>query len=144
MFGEDEYEGELRRLVDELGIAARVEFRGFCEDVGEELAGADVLVHASIIPEPFGQVVVEGMAAGLPVVAAAAGGPAEVLVDGETGLLYPPGDVEALAARLRRLATDGALRRQLGSRARIAAANYSPDRVVAQILGVYGRVLAGG
>ena len=63
----------------------------------------DVFVHASISPEPFGQVVVEAMLAGVPVVAAAAGGRAEILTDGVNGLLYPAGDVEALAEALRRL-----------------------------------------
>ncbi|MGO8864797.1 MAG: glycosyltransferase family 4 protein [Acidimicrobiales bacterium] len=143
LFGEDDYERQLRELVSELGIEKRVEFRGFRSEVFEELARVDALVHASIIPEPFGQVVLEGMAAGLPVVAAGAGGPAEIIVEGETGLLYPPGDVDALASLLRRLADNPELCRDLGNRGRAAAIAYGPDGVAEQIRSVYERVVIG-
>lgn len=143
LFGEDDYEVQLRELVRDLGIEKRVEFRGFRSEVFEELAQVDVLVHASVIPEPFGQVVLEGMAAGLPVVAAGAGGPAEIIVDGETGFLYPPGDVDALASLLRLLADDAQLRSRLGDRAQAAVAVHSPEHVVDQILDVYRHLLAG-
>jgi len=144
LFGEDEvaYEEELRRLTAQLGIADRVEFTGFQEDVGAQLARMDVLVHASTVPEPFGQVVVEGMMAGLAVVAPATGGPAEVVEDGRTGLLYPLGRVEALAAVLRRLAEDGDLRRRLGAAAREAAKRFTPEEVAPRVMDVYRRVLA--
>ena len=141
LFGEDNYELKLRELVGDLGLEERVEFRGFRADVFEELTAVDVLVHASVIPEPFGQVVLEGMAAGLPVVAAGAGGPAEIIVDGETGLLYPPGDVDALSNVLSRLAGDAELRSRLGVQARAAVAKFSPERVAVQILDVYERVI---
>ena len=74
MFGEDAYATSLTELCDELGLTGRVDFRGFQADIPAELAELDVLVHATVIPEPFGQVVVEGMAAGLPVIASHAGG----------------------------------------------------------------------
>ena len=61
----------------------------------------DMLVHASITPEPYGQVIVEAMHAGLPVIAASGGGPSEIVTDGVDGLLYPPGDVDVLCAALR-------------------------------------------
>ena len=80
-----------------------MEFRGFRPDMGSELERVDAMIHASVIPEPFGQVVIEGMAAGLAVVASDAGGPAEVITHEVDGLLYPPGDVAALAVLLRRL-----------------------------------------
>ncbi len=65
MFGEDEYADELRGPGQvELGLADRVTFTGFVDDVAAMLADVDCLVHASVIAEPFGQVVVEGMAAG--------------------------------------------------------------------------------
>ena len=76
MFGEEDYERELPALAAELGLDVRVEFRGFREDIWRELAALDVLVHASLTPEPFGQVVLEGMAAGLPVLAPDEGAPA--------------------------------------------------------------------
>jgi glycosyltransferase involved in cell wall biosynthesis len=142
LFGEDGHQGELEARAERLGLGARVEFRGFRHDVAGELARLDVLVHASTIPEPFGQVVVEGMAAGLAVVAADAGGPAEVVTDGVDGLLYPMGDAEALAARLRRLAADPAWRRRLGARARVTGADYTAERIAPRVMAAY-RALPG-
>ncbi len=127
MFGEEDFERELQRLAAELGLADRVEFRGFREDVWSELASFDVLVHASVIPEPFGQVVLEGMAAGVAVAAANEGGPADVVEDGRTGLLFASRDTAALAATLRRLRDDRGLREALGAAAREAARAYDPE-----------------
>ena len=143
LFGEDEhrYEDELHTLVERLGLRDRILFTGFVDDVTSWLARLDALVHASTLAEPFGQVVVEGMAAGIPVIASRAGGPAEIIEDGSTGLLYPPSDVAALAEILVRLATDPALREDLGSRARAAADNYAPDVVAAQVRDLYEGVL---
>ena len=124
------------------GSRDRVEFLGFRDDVWRELARLDVLVHASVIPEPFGQVVVEGMAAGLPVLAAAAGGPAEIIEDGVDGVHVPPGYPEALAAALRRLAADPARRRRLGDAARRSARRYAPERTAEQMRGAYRMALA--
>jgi glycosyltransferase involved in cell wall biosynthesis len=139
LFGEDAYADRIRRQAAELDGA--VTFRGFVDDVPSELAQLDLLVHASIIPEPFGQVVLEGMAAGLPVAAANAGGPAEVIDDGIDGLLYPPGDADALADRLQLLAGDRELRLRLGRAARESAAEFSPQSVAAKVLGVYRNAL---
>jgi glycosyltransferase involved in cell wall biosynthesis len=143
LFGEEDYELGLRALAENLGISSRVEFRGFREDVPAELARLDVLVHCSIVPEPFGQVVVEGMAAGLPVVAAAGGGPAEVVRDGVNGLLHPPGDIPALAAVLRRLAADESLRGQLGAAAAGSVWPFRADIVAEQVMDLYRKVRAG-
>jgi glycosyltransferase involved in cell wall biosynthesis len=142
LFGELDYEQELHDLAGTLGLRERVEFQGFVEDVATQLERLDILVHASIIPEPFGQVVIEGMAAGLPVVAAGAGGPAEVIEDGVTGILYPPGDVGALASALRKLAAKPHLRERLGRAGRVQAAGFAPDIVAAQVVEVYRSVLA--
>src|SRR5262249_9344252 len=69
-------------------------------------------------PEGLGRVVLEAMACGVPVVTVDRWGPRELVTDGETGLLVPPGDVDALADRMRRLASDPALRVRLGAAAR--------------------------
>lgn len=125
LFGEEPYAERLLAQVAALGIVSQVEFVGFADDVGAELAQLDVLVHCSIVPEPFGQVVVEGMAAGLPVIASDAGGPTEIVDPGVNGLLTRPGDATALAAAMRRLAEDPALRGRLGRAAVDAAGAYS-------------------
>jgi len=143
LFGEDGYERQLRRLAEELGLDGHVRLLGFREEIGDELAAMDVLVHASVIPEPFGQVVVEGMAAGLAVVAADSGGPAEVIDHGVTGLLYPPGDAAALAEILRRLVGDPDLRARLGRAGRERSAAFAPPVVASQLSQLYDCVLGG-
>lgn len=124
MFGESEYEQQLHKLASDRGIAHRVRWLGFRDDVSTCLRDVDVLVHCSLIPEPFGQVVVEGMAAGLAVVAAAAGGPLEIIDDGVDGLLVEPGDREALSGALRRLANSPSLRAGLGRAGRESSVRY--------------------
>ena len=140
LFGEDDYRASLHEQAARLGIADRVEFRGFRHDVQAELAELDVLVHATVTAEPFGQVIVEGMAAGLPVVATDTGGPAEILTNGVDGLLVPPGSTTTLAAVLSRLADDPGLRRTLGRRAREHAERYRGRRVAPIVAGAYLRI----
>ncbi len=131
LFGEDDYEEELHAHVRELGIDDRVEFTGWVDDVPVRLRGLTLLVHASPVPEPFGQVIVEAMAAGVPVVAAAAGGVLEILgPDGPpavagfrvtpTGILVAPGDVKGLAAAIEVALDDDGARIE---RARVATAD---------------------
>jgi glycosyltransferase involved in cell wall biosynthesis len=142
LFGEERYEADLRRLAQTLGVADRVEFAGFREDVGAELARLDVLVHASLLPEPLGQVIQEGMRAGLPVVAARGGGPSELIADGRDGFLYPSGDAQALGRTLTTLAVDPALRARVGAAAGRRARAFEPERVAPQVLDLYRQVLS--
>ena len=139
LFGEAEvaYGAGLRRLAEELGLSPRVEFRGHREDIVRELGSMDILVHASTTPEPFGQVVIEGMSAQLPVVASRSGGPEEIISDGVDGLLYPPGDVAALAQILTRLEAEPQLRARLGRAAARRAQDFCPDFVTEQIMSAY-------
>jgi glycosyltransferase involved in cell wall biosynthesis len=141
LFGEESYERELHNLAARLGLADRVEFRGFREDIWPELASFDVLVHASVTPEPFGQVVLEGMAAGLPVIAPDEGGPATMLADGETGRLFRSRNLDSLAAAMRTLRDDPRERERLGTAARGAIADYHPDAVAQRLERVYEQVL---
>ena len=84
------------------------------------------------------------MAHGRPVVASAVGGLRDLVVDGETGLLVPPGDVAALRAALERLLADGELRRRLGAAARARAAeHFSWDRSVSLTVTAYEDALPG-
>ncbi len=142
MFGEEAFERELKELALNLGLAERVEFRGFREDVWAELASLDVLVHASITPEPFGQVVLEGMAAGLPVIAPDEGGPASMIADGQTGRLFSSRDCDSLASAMRALADAPAERERLGRSAQAALDEYHPDAVAAHLQSAYEALLA--
>ncbi len=143
LFGEDSYANGLVAQAARLGVADRVDFRGFKSDVEAELDALHVVVHASVVPEPFGQVVVEAMAAGRAVVATSAGGPAEIIEAGHNGLLYPAGDVDALAALFRRLDAEPDLRAALGAEAIVRAADFDPAIVGPAVLEVYRGVVDG-
>jgi glycosyltransferase involved in cell wall biosynthesis len=112
--------GEVVTALRARGLSDRVELLGARGDVSDVLARSDVFVLSSR-SEGFPVSILEAMAAGLPVVATDVGGVAEAVVDGETGILVPAGDPEALAAALRRLVADPALRRRLGAAGRTRA-----------------------
>jgi glycosyltransferase involved in cell wall biosynthesis len=130
LVGEGRQEGELRRLAGELGLAERVEFTGFLHDPGPLLRRASVFVLPSRY-EGFPNALLEAMAAGLPCVATRCPtGPEEIITDGADGLLVPTEDPSALAAAIRRLLGDGALRARLG---RAAAGRVAPFAVPAAV-----------
>jgi phosphatidyl-myo-inositol alpha-mannosyltransferase len=104
------------------------------------LSRADVLAAPSLGGESFGLVVLEGMAAGVPVVASDIAGYRDVLPP-DAGELVPPGDPSALADALRRLLADAGLRRRAGEAGRRAAARYDWSVVAEEILGVYEQAL---
>jgi len=108
------------RVLAELRGADRVELLGDRDDIPELLAQAQIFVLASR-SEGMPVSVLEAMAAGLPVVASDVGGVGEVVVDGETGLLVPPGDETALEQALRQLIASPDLRRRLGDAGRTRA-----------------------
>ena len=112
-------EEEVRRL----GLERAVELVGERDDVPELLATADLFVLSSR-SEGLPLSILEAMAAGLPVVASRVGGIPEVVVDGETGLLVPPGDPQRLADAVERLLADPSLRRRLGEAGRRRVAEH--------------------
>ncbi|ABO57441.1 glycosyltransferase family 4 protein [Burkholderia vietnamiensis] len=121
LFGEDEYAAQLHETVARHRMGDRVHFLGFQRDVAACMKAVDMVAHTSITPEPFGRVIVEGMLARRPVVAARAGGVVEIIEDGENGLLCEPGNAAALADALGRLKHDGALRERLVASGRATA-----------------------
>ncbi len=133
---------KIQSLASQLGIADRITLVGAVSRTHllQEYARADLLVLPSRF-EPFGIVLLEAMAAGLPVIASRVGGIPEVVVDGETGLLVEPGDVEGLAAAMLRLVVDPTLRASFGSRGRERARFYSWDLLVPQVLAIYREAL---
>lgn len=106
------HERELRALAEELGIADAVTFTGHVGDVGRYLAAMDIFVSVAS-EEGFGAAVVEALAAGTPVAAVDAGGPAEILADGESGIVVPDGDEHALREAVAEALDDPALRERL-------------------------------
>jgi glycosyltransferase involved in cell wall biosynthesis len=121
----------LERLRVELGLGDRLRVLGFRPDVEAVLGAADAVAVPSTRPDPFPNAALESAAAGMPVVAAAHGGLPEMLRDGETGLLVPPGDAPALAAALRSLADDPARAARMGeAAAEDVAARFPPQRML--------------
>jgi glycosyltransferase involved in cell wall biosynthesis len=133
----DRYATEIHAMIRERGLADRFRFPGHIPDPARVMSEIDILVHPAD-NESFGRIVVEAMAAGLPVVGVRGGGVGEIVVDGETGLLSPTGDPAALAACISQLVRDEPLRKQLGDAGRQRAENcYSIERCAAGILRAY-------
>ena len=103
IFGDGEEENSLREQVRDLGIEGYVVFHGFCSDVPAALRELDLMVMPSL-SEGLPMALLEAMAAGVPVMASAVNGIPELIEDGVSGCLVPPGDVDALAEALRELA----------------------------------------
>ena len=140
LFAEDQvYAGALREQAASLGVTERVHFLGFRDDVPLLMKACDVVVHTSVAPEPFGRVLVEGALAGRPVVATDAGGAPEVINDGETGYLVPPGDAQALAEKLRALLADHALTKRIAEAGRQRALDHFSEE--AMVRGVEATLL---
>jgi glycosyltransferase involved in cell wall biosynthesis len=134
-FDEEPYRAGLERLAAELALP--VTFTGHLDDPDAVLRQADVLVHCSVLPEPFGQVVTEGMRAGCAVVATRPGGPAEIVEPEVSGLLVDAGDERQLTAALDRLLENPELRTRLADAARVRVQQFDiteSARVVAQFL----------
>jgi glycosyltransferase involved in cell wall biosynthesis len=134
---------ELRRLARRVGLDGRVGFTGFVTDAAAAMRALDVVVHASVQPEPFGLVIAEAMACGRAVVVSRAGGAAEIITPGEDALVHEPGSAESLAAALRELVRDPALRARLGeSAAQAARRRFARARLGAELLPVYQMLTA--
>ncbi len=104
--GSPEYERELRETARRNAITDAVEFVGFVDDPYAFFESVHVALHTSVLPEPFGQVIVEALATGRPVIASHGGGPIEILSGGGAGVLSPPGDPIALAEHVMDIAGD--------------------------------------
>jgi glycosyltransferase involved in cell wall biosynthesis len=98
----DAYVAALHEAIGQAGLAAQVRIPGHCSDMPAAFMAADVIVAPSIEPEAFGRVAVEAQAMGRPLVASRLGAQTETVRDGETGFLFSPGDISALAAAIAR------------------------------------------
>jgi glycosyltransferase involved in cell wall biosynthesis len=129
---------ELQVRASDLGIAEKVGFTGFVSEPAAAMRALDIVVHASIAPEPFGLVIAEAFACERAVIASAAGGVTEIADADRTALLYRPGDVIGLANQIARLVTDHSLRISLGKAARLSATRlFARERLAAELDAVY-------
>lgn len=141
--GEERHERALRERAAQLGIADRVRFAGFVEDVDLVYGAADVVAVPSKQPDPFPNAALEAAAAGCCVVASAHGGLPEMLRDDVTGVLVPPGDPATLAAALAALVDDPARRAALGEAAFAdVRERFSTARMLDEIQALYDELLA--
>ena len=140
-----DYERVLRAKIDERGVREMVHLVGDCADMPAAYCWSDIVISPSTRPEAFGRAAVEAGAMGKPVIASAHGGARETVIDGESGVLVPPGDAPALADaidRLRRLSSDE--RAMMGDNARARAASlYSATAMCDATLRVYEDLLSG-
>lgn len=140
--GERGYEKELRQLVEEKGLGDCVAFTGFQTEMAPWYRAMDIVVNASILPEPFGRTLLEAMSCGKPVVGPNQGGIPEFVRPGENGLLYEMGNAEAFAEAILTLLRNPDLRDQLGVSGReTAMQRFSPtphaeaiSRALAQVV----------
>jgi glycosyltransferase involved in cell wall biosynthesis len=141
--GRRAYADRLVVRAERLGLAGRVRFAGHCEDMPAALQLADVVVSASLKPEPFGRVVIEAQAMGRPVVVSDHGGAAETVQPGLTGWRVPPGDAAALADALQTaLSLDEQQKADLAERARDSVLTYFTTTAMQQsTLAVYRELL---
>lgn len=134
------YKAQLMKSIADLGLSERFSFLGFRTDIPNILHSLDVLVVPSWT-EPFGRVVVEGLAAGCPVIGTNAGGIPEIIQDGVSGLLIPPHDPESLAAAIVTLAQDEVLRRQIRQGGLHSAQRFNISHHVNQVQNLYDSIL---
>jgi glycosyltransferase involved in cell wall biosynthesis len=128
--GEGGFRGELERLAEQLGVAEHTRFLGYYPDLGTILHASDLLVSPSL-REGMQVSLIEALAAGLPIVATAVGGTPDAVADGESGLLVPPSDADALAARVIELLGDRQRMQLMGADGRRRAEQLFDSRVVA-------------
>jgi glycosyltransferase involved in cell wall biosynthesis len=139
--GRGPLEGELRRLAEQLGVAHAVRFLGFIGEIRDLMECLDLYVQPSLC-ETTGIALLEAGGMRMPLAGSSVGGIPEVIIDGETGLLFPPRDPPALAAAVLRLLGDPALRTRLGNAARERVATvFTLARMVAETMAVYRQLL---
>jgi glycosyltransferase involved in cell wall biosynthesis len=139
--GDGERRAGLEARTRAAGLGDRVIFTGFRGDVASVMAAADLVVLPSI-NEGMGRVLVMAMALGKPIVATRVGGVAELLGEGEAGLLVPPRDADALALAISALLLDGARAKTLGEAGRRRAPRYSAEAMLEALARLYRDVLA--
>ena len=145
LFGPDgDYAHTLHSQAEQNGLADRVHFLGFRDDVPALMQMVDIVAHTSVAPEPFGRVIVEGQLAHRPVVATRAGGALEIIDHGKTGFLVPPGDSEALVEVLRDLSEDPMRARQVARRGQaMAVERFSREAMLQGVAAQLDQVIGG-
>jgi len=139
--GDGYLRGDLERQARELGIAHQVIFTGWRDDVPRVMTELDLLILSSL-SEGFGLVLLEAMAAAKPIVASQVSAIPEIVIDGETGILVPPKDPDALAEALIKLLRNPALAREMGRKGRKRLEKeFSVERMITETERVYDSLI---
>lgn len=141
--GTGDFQARLKRDAKDRGVEDMVEFVGHCADMPSAYGWADAVLSPATLPEAFGRVVVEAGAMKKPVIASDIGGQRETVVDGATGFLTPPGDIEALAdaiGDIDRLGEKGRAAMGEAARRRVET-HFSADRMRRETLAVYAELI---
>ncbi len=138
--GQGPLQAELSRQADQVGQQDKVLFPGWTSHVEDILPGFDVFCLPSL-NEGMGRVIVEAMAAGLPVVASEVGGIPDLVEDGRTGFLCGPGDLAGISEAIARLFDDPEKAREMGEQGRIKSACFSLDAMLSKLDALYEEVM---
>jgi len=134
----ENYREHLEQLAQTHGVWGKVLFLGHRDDVPRLMAAMDVIVQPSSSPEPFGRAIAEAQAIGVPVIGSALGGIPELIEDGASGILFPPGNSKSLAAQIVRILSNPDLASRLGSEGqRRASERFTRQRYVQAIEAIY-------
>jgi glycosyltransferase involved in cell wall biosynthesis len=141
--GDREYVEGLERFLRDNRIEQHVIFAGFQRNPIDYMNLMDVVAHTSVLPEPFGIVTLEAMSCGKPLVSTTIGGPAEVVIHGQTGLLVEPGKPALLAAAITELLEDRVRAAEMGRRghARLLS-DFTLEKNVRMTTAVYDEIFA--
>jgi len=140
---DERYFHQLLSRARELGIPeGTILFTGYEPHPADAMRAMDVVIHASVEPEPFGIVLLEAMGTARPLIATNIGGPKEIVVHGETGLLIPAGDPDALTAAVTALLVDPERASRMGEDGRIRYfERYTAQRTVTAIQREYEQLI---
>lgn len=138
---ESAFERSIHDLAQELEVQDRLVFTGWTDEPEEVMSALDVVVHASRLPEPFGRVIIEGMAAGKPVVVSAEGAGPELVVTPAEGRVVPADDPDLLALAIGEFVGDEKTRKLVGNAARTGAERFAIANTAAAVLAQYETLL---
>ena len=135
------YQETLNGMASKTELRGKVMFLGFRNDIPAIVSNLDVLVQSNRGPEGLGRSVLEAMASAVPVISVDRWGPAELVVDGVTGMLFRPGDTPSLAEKMLVLGKNASIRRRFGANGRTwVLENLSPEKIVTGFRDIAGRV----
>jgi glycosyltransferase involved in cell wall biosynthesis len=140
--GDSGYLKMVEELIAKYGLNEKIILTGYRTDVPTLMQLMDVVVHASITPEPFGMVLIEAMAMQKPVVATKMGGPLDIMLDGRTGFLVAPDDAEEMADAIERLLVNKELAAEMGKEGKNRVIDmFTKERYARQVEEIYFKLL---